>query len=98
MERMPRVCKAVIRRVFSCLTTENPDQVMLKALRDLASASMLSSAKSSRNLPTDEADRLFGAEFPMRTWWISKMTPHQTKKHHDLSSYNWNSFGLRYGK
>ncbi|XP_071773473.1 metastasis-suppressor KiSS-1 [Centroberyx gerrardi] len=75
-------------------TYYNEDQMILKALRDLASAATLPSAKSSGNLPTDEADPLVGAEFPMERWWMPKVT----KKRQDLSSYNLNSFGLRYGK
>ncbi|KAM3877818.1 vesicle transport protein GOT1A-like [Diretmus argenteus] len=69
---------------------------LLKALRDLASKSY--SAKSSGNDEADEADDLVGAEFSMGRWWMPKVVPRKTKKHQDLSSYNLNSFGLRYGK
>ncbi|XP_044205630.1 metastasis-suppressor KiSS-1 [Thunnus albacares] len=74
------------------------DQVILKALRDLSHVSILQSSMSSGNLPADKvhsADR----KFPRTGWWIPKVVLQQTvKKRQDMSSYNFNSFGLRYGK
>ncbi|XP_041836203.1 metastasis-suppressor KiSS-1 [Melanotaenia boesemani] len=31
-------------------------------------------------------------------WWITKISPKTRNKRQDVSSYNLNSFGLRYGK
>lgn len=74
------------------------DQEILKVLRDLSHASVLPSAKSSGNLPADKVHSSEG-KFPRTGWWISKVALPQTiKKHQDVSSYNLNSFGLRYGK
>lgn len=74
------------------------DQIILKALRDLRHASMAPSARSSGNVSADEVHSA-GRKFPKTEWWISKVVfPQPIKKRQDVSSYNLNSFGLRYGK
>ncbi|XP_053171917.1 uncharacterized protein LOC128355627 [Scomber japonicus] len=79
-------------------TNYSEDQVILKALRDLSHVSILPSTTLSGNVPADKvqsADR----KFPRARWWIPKVIlPQTVKKHQDMSSYNFNSFGLRYGK
>nr|UNA06923.1 kisspeptin 1 [Scophthalmus maximus] len=74
------------------------DEGILKALRDLTDAAMATSAKNSWNFPADKIHSSDG-KFPRSGWWISKVIfPQTIKKHQDVSSYNLNSFGLRYGK
>ncbi|KAG7493050.1 hypothetical protein JOB18_000407 [Solea senegalensis] len=75
------------------------DQAILKALRDLSHTSMpMPSTKHSGNLPDGKIHSNDG-KFPRIGWWIPKLALPQTiKKHHKVSSYNHNSFGLRYGK
>nr|AJP70562.1 kisspeptin 1 [Amphiprion sebae] len=73
------------------------DQAILKILRNLSHASTVQSAKSSGNslVEIHSADGIF----PRPGWWIAKMVfPQTIKKRQDLSSYNLNSYGLRYGK
>uniref|UniRef100_A0A3Q3NMW8 Kisspeptin 1 n=1 Tax=Mastacembelus armatus TaxID=205130 RepID=A0A3Q3NMW8_9TELE len=79
-------------------TYHSEDQAILKAMRDLNHASIQPSVKNSGNLP---ADNVFSndVKFPRTAWWIPKVVLPQTiKKRQDVSSYNLNSFGLRYGK
>ncbi|XP_076605686.1 metastasis-suppressor KiSS-1 [Chaetodon auriga] len=74
------------------------DRVILKALRDLSHVSIPTSSKGSGNLPADKVHSADG-KFPRTHWWISELLHPQTiKKRQDVSSYNLNSFGLRYGK
>nr|BAO21623.1 kisspeptin [Chrysiptera cyanea] len=73
------------------------DQAILKVLRDLSHASTVQSAKNPGNSLVEfhSAD----GTFPRPGWWIAKMIfPQTVKKRQDLSSYNFNSYGLRYGK
>ncbi|XP_037634914.1 metastasis-suppressor KiSS-1 [Sebastes umbrosus] len=104
---MPRL---IVALMMAALSTEvyitsgltstyySEDQEILKALRDLSHASLPPSVKSSGNLPADEVHSADG-KFPRAGWWISKVVLPQTiKKRQDVSSYNLNSFGLRYGK
>nr|ACM07422.1 kisspeptin 1 [Dicentrarchus labrax] len=103
---MPRL---IVALMIAALSTEiyntsmissyhSKDQVILKALRDLSHASILASAKNSGNLPADKVHSADG-KFPRSEWLISKLVLPQTiKKRQDVSSYNLNSFGLRYGK
>ncbi|XP_035518096.1 metastasis-suppressor KiSS-1 [Morone saxatilis] len=104
---MPRL---IVALMIAALSTEiyttsslkssyhSKDQVILKALRDLSRASIPASAKNSRNLPADKVHSADG-KFPRSEWWMSKLVLPQTiKKRQDVSSYNLNSFGLRYGK
>lgn len=73
------------------------DQSILKALRDLSHASMPPSANTG-NLRAVEI-HLTDGKFLRTGWWIPKVVLPQTmKKRQDVSSYNLNSFGLRYGK
>nr|ADF59544.1 kisspeptin [Epinephelus bruneus] len=104
---MPRLIVALMMAALStevCTTGSlkstyhSEDQRVLKALRDLSHASIPPSAKSSVNLPADRVHSADG-KFPRSGWWISKVIfPQTIKKHQDVSSYNLNSFGLRYGK
>lgn len=74
------------------------DQVILKALRDSSHASIPTSSKDTGNLPADNIHSA-NEKFPRTEWWISELVHPQTiKKRQDASSYNLNSFGLRYGK
>uniref|UniRef100_A0A8C9QVE8 Uncharacterized protein n=1 Tax=Scleropages formosus TaxID=113540 RepID=A0A8C9QVE8_SCLFO len=41
---------------------------------------------------------LGSTHFQRRAWQHSDMTHSKAKKQQNLPSYNWNSFGLRYGK
>ncbi|XP_070759219.1 metastasis-suppressor KiSS-1 [Enoplosus armatus] len=104
---MPRL---IVALMMAALSTEvyttsslkstyySDDQAILKALRDLSHASILPSAKSSGNVPADKVHSAEG-KFSRTGWWISKVVLPQTiKKRQDVSSYNLNSFGLRYGK
>ncbi|KAL3057994.1 metastasis-suppressor KiSS-1 [Trematomus bernacchii] len=86
--------------VYTTISLESPseDQAILKALRDLSHASILSSAKTSGNIPFGKVHSADG-RFHGTGWWISKvLLPQITGKRQDMSSYNFNSFGLRYGK
>ncbi|XP_075318420.1 metastasis-suppressor KiSS-1 [Odontesthes bonariensis] len=66
------------------------DHTILKVLRDLRRWSALPSAKILGNAV---------GGFPKAGWWITKVVfPQTTNKRQDVSSYNLNSFGLRYGK
>ncbi|XP_040014410.1 uncharacterized protein LOC120806932 isoform X4 [Xiphias gladius] len=79
-------------------TPYNEDQAIMKALRDLSHASVSPPAKNSGNLPADKIHATDG-KFPRTGWWIQKVVlPRSIKKRQDVSSYNLNSFGLRYGK
>ncbi|XP_054473740.1 metastasis-suppressor KiSS-1 [Anoplopoma fimbria] len=78
-------------------TTYNEDQKIIKALRDSSHASIPPLTKSSRNLPADEVHSADG-KFPRKGWWMSKVVLPQIRKRQDVSTYNLNSFGLRYGK
>ncbi|XP_047188427.1 uncharacterized protein LOC124850046 [Scophthalmus maximus] len=74
------------------------DEGILKALRDLTDAAMATSAKNSWNFPADKIHSSDG-KFARARWWIPNLVlPHSIKKHQDVSTYNLNSFGLRYGK
>nr|ANJ46819.1 kisspeptin 1 [Rachycentron canadum] len=74
------------------------DQMILNALRDLSHASLLPSAKNFVDLAADKSHSADG-KFPRTGWWIPKVVlPQTAKKRHNVSSYNMNSFGLRYGK
>ncbi|XP_050930503.1 metastasis-suppressor KiSS-1 [Lates calcarifer] len=78
-------------------THYSKDQSILKALRDLSHASMPPSANTG-NLRAVEI-HLTDGKFLRTGWWIPKVVLPQTmKKRQDVSSYNLNSFGLRYGK
>ncbi|XP_034725072.1 metastasis-suppressor KiSS-1 [Etheostoma cragini] len=70
------------------------DRAILIALRDLSHASIALPAKTSGNLPADKIHSADG-KFPRMGWWL---LPQTVKKRQDVSSYNLNSFGLRYGK
>ncbi|XP_038553948.1 metastasis-suppressor KiSS-1 [Micropterus salmoides] len=104
---MPRL---IVALMMAALSTEvytstrlkstyfSEDQATLKALRDLGHGSIPQSAKSSGRLPVDKV-HLADEKFSRTGWWISKVVlPNTTKKRQDVSSYNLNSFGLRYGK
>ncbi|XP_039654557.1 metastasis-suppressor KiSS-1 [Perca fluviatilis] len=101
---MPRL---IVALMMAALSTEvyitssmkstyySEDQAILKALRDLRHASIaLSAIKTSGNL---HADKILSADgkFPRTGWWL---LPQTVRKRQDVSSYNLNSFGLRYGK
>ncbi|XP_072239323.1 metastasis-suppressor KiSS-1 [Leuresthes tenuis] len=69
------------------------DHTILKVLRDLRRGSALPSAKILGNIHAVDGG------FPKAGWWITKVVvPQTTNKRQDVSSYNLNSFGLRYGK
>nr|QBE90285.1 kisspeptin 1 [Trachinotus ovatus]QBE90286.1 kisspeptin 1 [Trachinotus ovatus] len=103
---MPRLFVALVMAALSTVvyttstvtsTHYTEDQLILKALRDISHTSVLPSAKNSGNL----AAKIHWADgkFPRTRWWIPKVVlPRAIKKHHGGSSYNLNSFGLRYGK
>ncbi|XP_059185708.1 metastasis-suppressor KiSS-1 [Centropristis striata] len=79
-------------------TYYNEDQAILKALRESSHVSLPTSAKTSGNSP---GEKVYGADgkFPLTAWWMSELIlPQTVKKRQDVSSYNLNSFGLRYGK
>ncbi|XP_068455141.1 metastasis-suppressor KiSS-1 [Clinocottus analis] len=77
-----------------CTSYNSEAQEILKALRDLSHAS----AKSSGKEPADEVHSA-GGNLPRTGWWRSKVVlPQTARKRQDASSYNLNSFGLRYGK
>ncbi|KAK5871831.1 hypothetical protein PBY51_012576 [Eleginops maclovinus] len=92
---------ALSAEVYATISLESPyseDQALLKALRDLSDASISPSAKTSGNLPFGKVHSADG-HFHGTGWWISKvLLPQTTGKRQDMSSYNFNSFGLRYGK
>ncbi|XP_075952986.1 metastasis-suppressor KiSS-1 [Anarhichas minor] len=94
----------IVALMMAALSTEvytayySEDQKILKALKDLSHASIPPSAKSSGNFPVDEVHSAEG-KFPRTVWWMSKVVLPQTiRKRQDVSSFNLNSFGLRYGK
>ncbi|KAM7423417.1 hypothetical protein PAMA_011126 [Pampus argenteus] len=79
-------------------TYYSDDQAIFKALRDLSHVSILPSSTFSGNLPADKVNSA-DKTFPRTGWWIPKVVlPQTVKKHQGVSSYNFNSFGLRYGK
>nr|XP_015197899.1 PREDICTED: metastasis-suppressor KiSS-1-like [Lepisosteus oculatus]XP_015197900.1 PREDICTED: metastasis-suppressor KiSS-1-like [Lepisosteus oculatus]XP_015197901.1 PREDICTED: metastasis-suppressor KiSS-1-like [Lepisosteus oculatus]XP_015197902.1 PREDICTED: metastasis-suppressor KiSS-1-like [Lepisosteus oculatus] len=50
-------------------------------------------------IPPALASLLFGSRFPRRGGWAqARPQPPAAKREKNLSAYNWNSFGLRYGK
>ncbi|KAJ8360375.1 hypothetical protein SKAU_G00169000 [Synaphobranchus kaupii] len=56
-------------------------------------------APPSTLLPAVLTNPLLRGGLPRRSWWwYPEMPPQQAKKRENFSSYNWNSFGLRYGK
>lgn len=76
------------------------DQVLLRALRDFRSTSLQQTIQHSGvNSPAEEFQRK-ARKVPGTQWWRSRfpLTPQAMKRHQDISSYNLNSFGLRYGK
>ncbi|XP_069007079.1 metastasis-suppressor KiSS-1 [Embiotoca jacksoni] len=74
------------------------DQAIIRILRDLSHVLTLPSAKISGKVPADQVGTAHG-NIPRAGWWIAKVVfPPSTKKHQAVSSYNLNSFGLRYGK
>ncbi|KAK6321105.1 hypothetical protein J4Q44_G00080810 [Coregonus suidteri] len=84
---------------------ESPDDVMLKVLRDLSTASTEGPPpdKLLALLPNDVDNPLLGAELPRGVWWWwypAKPHPQNRIRQNRAwrSSYNHNSFGLRYGK
>ncbi|XP_078103671.1 metastasis-suppressor KiSS-1 [Sander vitreus] len=100
---MPRLIVALMMAALSTevyitgsmkSTYDSEDQAILKALRDLSHASIVLSAETSGNLP---ADKIYSADgkFLRTGWWF---LPQTVRKRQDVSSYNHNSFGLRYGK
>ncbi|XP_069373656.1 metastasis-suppressor KiSS-1 [Paralichthys olivaceus] len=79
-------------------TKYTEDKAILKALRDLSNAAVPPSAKNPTNLPAYMIHST-DVKFLRTRWWIPKLFLQQTtKKSQDVSSYNLNSFGLRYGK
>ncbi|XP_066559288.1 metastasis-suppressor KiSS-1 [Amia ocellicauda] len=79
------------------------DLTVQDVLRELGTMSPpgLSSTQSpaSRETPSALARLLFGAGLSRRGWQAHERTqPPAEKREKNLSSYNWNSFGLRYGK
>nr|AEF32393.1 kisspeptin-1 [Seriola lalandi] len=104
---MPRLIVALMvatlsTEVYSTSTVTSThlseDQAILKTLRELSHASVPPSAKNSGNLAADKI-HLADGKFPRTGWWFLKVVlPQTVKKRHDVSSYNLNSFGLRYGK
>ncbi|XP_067361203.1 metastasis-suppressor KiSS-1 [Channa argus] len=75
-------------------TYYHQDQAIFKALRDLSQTSIPASAKTSGNLFANRIHSTNGT-FLRRRWWI---IPQSVIKRQDMSTYNLNSFGLRYGK
>ncbi|XP_042367138.1 metastasis-suppressor KiSS-1 [Plectropomus leopardus] len=104
---MPRLMTALMMAALSTevytisllkSTYHSEDQEVFKALRDVSHASVPPSAKSMGYLPADKF-HLADGKFPRAGWWISKVVfPRTIKQRQDVSSYNLNSFGLRYGK
>uniref|UniRef100_A0A8C2XU66 Kisspeptin n=1 Tax=Cyclopterus lumpus TaxID=8103 RepID=A0A8C2XU66_CYCLU len=92
---------AALSTESSCLITStwyHQDQELLKALRDLSHASISPSPRSSGNVPAAEVHSA-GGKSPGPGWWRSQVVLLQTaRKRPEASSYNLNSFGLRYGK
>ncbi|XP_062400973.1 metastasis-suppressor KiSS-1 [Sardina pilchardus] len=80
----------------------NAEEDVLRILGGGASAAQLAGPSSifSPRLPVEvDNNRLEMMELPRSLWWFSKeMAIPETKKRRNLSSYNLNSFGLRYGK
>ncbi|XP_064824019.1 LOW QUALITY PROTEIN: metastasis-suppressor KiSS-1 [Oncorhynchus masou masou] len=83
---------------------ESPDNAMLKVLRDLSTASTEGPPLTNPALlPNDVDNPLLEAELPRRVcWWWYPAKPHPQNRIRQnrawRSSYNHNSFGLRYGK
>ncbi|KAJ8378357.1 hypothetical protein AAFF_G00243150 [Aldrovandia affinis] len=80
---------------------EGPDQTAMTVLREINRRSMSAppSPLLSAHLSPVLTNPLLGVDLPRRAWWwYPDMPPPQAKKREHLSSYNWNSFGLRYGK
>ncbi|XP_033181891.1 metastasis-suppressor KiSS-1 [Anabas testudineus] len=100
---MPRL---IVALMIAALSTEDyttsswksayysEDQEILKALRDVSHASIPLSAKTAVNLLADKV-HFPNRRFSRTAWWI---LPQTIKKRQDMSPYNINSFGLRYGK
>uniref|UniRef100_A0A673ABB7 Kisspeptin 1 n=1 Tax=Sphaeramia orbicularis TaxID=375764 RepID=A0A673ABB7_9TELE len=74
------------------------DEAILDALRGWSHLSVPPPASLSRTLAADNVGSTDG-RFPRKEWW-APMAPLSRKVHkrQDVSSYNLNSFGLRYGK
>ncbi|KAI1890652.1 hypothetical protein AGOR_G00155860 [Albula goreensis] len=80
---------------------EGPEQAAMRVLREMnrRSISAPPSSHSFGQLPSVPTKPLLGMGLPRRAWWwYPELPPPQAKKRENLSSYNWNSFGLRYGK
>ncbi|XP_064877269.1 metastasis-suppressor KiSS-1 [Oncorhynchus nerka] len=84
---------------------ESPDNAILKVLRDLSLASTEGPPpdKLPALLPNDVDKPLLEVELPRRVWWWwypAKPHPQNRIRQNRAwrSSYNHNSFGLRYGK
>uniref|UniRef100_A0A3B3S5H2 Kisspeptin 1 n=1 Tax=Paramormyrops kingsleyae TaxID=1676925 RepID=A0A3B3S5H2_9TELE len=79
---------------------ESPKLAFLKVLKVLDAASTTGPPPTvlSSPMPLQLSHSFMGARFHRRTWWYPEMAHIKAKKQQNLSSYNWNSFGLRYGK
>ncbi|KAG5274662.1 hypothetical protein AALO_G00138770 [Alosa alosa] len=79
----------------------NAEEDVLRILRGASAAQMMGPSSIFSPQPPEEVDnnRLEMMELPRSLWWFSKeMAIPEMKKRRNLSSYNLNSFGLRYGK
>ncbi|XP_036388155.1 metastasis-suppressor KiSS-1 [Megalops cyprinoides] len=80
---------------------EGPEQAAMRVLREMNRASTSAPPPSglSASLPLVLTNPLLRVDLPRGPqWWYPQMPHPQSKKRQNLSSYNWNSFGLRYGK
>ncbi|XP_064162364.1 metastasis-suppressor KiSS-1 [Anguilla rostrata] len=82
---------------------EDPEIAAMRVLRQMneeLSTEAPPSPHRPAHWPTALANPLpGGAGLPRRSWWwYPEVPPQQAKKRENFSSYNWNSFGLRYGK